>query len=165
MAARVVQGYLTQARMFAAHRATNHFLVIDPSERSVAIYEDNGSTKGKFDSGDKLVRGESWPSSISLALPLFQSSVPDPLGGSTSLTSAWSLPLPDSTARWGSTLTGLMATPTGRIQSAESTPQTISSGAMIFSDNSGQAFAVGVRGQLGNVTSYQMLGSTWKDLR
>lgn len=165
MAARLVQGSLMQARMFAAYRAVNHFLVIDPTKKSVEIYEDNGTTKGKFDNGDKRVSGESWPFSVSLAMPPSSSSLPNPLGGGTNLTSAWSLPLPDSTARWGSTLRGLMATPTGRIQSAESTPQTVSSGGMIFSDDSGQIASVGVRGQFGNVLSYQMVNSAWRDIR
>jgi type II secretory pathway pseudopilin PulG len=164
-AAKLVQGYLNQTRMYAVYRATNHFLVIDPTQRTVSIYEDSGTTTAKFDSADTLVRKESWPASVSLALPPSSSSVADPLGGTTSLTSAWSLPFPDTTARWGTSLTGLMAIPTGRIQSGESTPQTISSGAMIFSDNTSQAAAVGVRGQFGATSAYQLLGATWKALR
>ena len=163
--ARTVAGFLNQTRMFAVYRAMNHFLVIDPDQRSVSIFEDNGTTKGKFDNADTRVRRETWPSSVRLAMPAAFSSLPDPLGGGTSLTSAWSLPLPDSTARWGTTLTGLMVVPNGRIQSAESSPQTISSGAMIFSDNSSQIASVGVRGQFGAVIGYQRINSAWKDLR
>lgn len=160
MTARMVQGCLIQARMLSVYRGLNHFLVLDPNQRSITIYEDSGTTKGRFDNGDAKVRGESWPSSVNLQMPPSSASVPDPMGGSN-LTAAWSLPLPNSSDRWGSTLRGLMTTPTGRIQSGESSPQTISTGTMIFSDSTSQVSAVGIRGQFGSATPYRMLNSAW----
>ena len=160
MAARTINRYLTQARMLAVYRARNHFLVLNPTTRTIEIYADSGTTASKFDNGDALVRAEHWPESVSIALPPSVSSVPNPLGGSA-LTAGWSLPAPDSTARWGSALLGVMATPSGRIQSAESTPATIAAGVMVLSDNFGSTTSVGVRGQFGTVQSFQLLDSGW----
>ena len=40
----------------------------------------------------------------------------------------------------------------------------IISGVMVFSDGSGQAAAVGVRGQAGNARAFRLLPSGWAEL-
>ena len=159
-AAKLIHRYLTQTRMLAVYRNRNHFLVLNPTSRTIEIYADSGTTTNSFDSGDVRVRSDRWPATVKLAFPTGTTSVTNPLGGS-SLTAAWSLPNPDSTARWGSTLKGLMATPNGRIQSAEATPVTIASGAIVLSDPKGNLSSVGVRGQIGTVSSFRMANSQW----
>lgn len=162
-AARLTHDFLIQARMLAVYRGLNEFLVIDPTAKQVSVYEDSGTTKGSFDAGDKVVMTEPWAGSVSLAMPASISSLSNPLGG-TAVTSAWSLPAPDAAARWGSTLYGVMATPRGLIQSAASTPATIASGVIVFSDATGQIGSVGVRGQFGAVKSFVMVASSWWEI-
>jgi hypothetical protein len=65
---------------------------------------------------------------------------------------------------WGSGLRGVLTTTSGTIQSGESSPQTIVSGVMVFTDGQGQTAAVGVRGQAGNVRAFELLASGWKEL-
>lgn len=162
-AARLSQKYVYQARMLAVYRGVYHFVVIDPTAKTIGIYEDSSSPYQKFDNGDTKVDQEPWPSSVSLALPPGSSTLPDPFGGSA-ISSAWTMPLPDSTARWGTTLRGVMTTPNGIIKSAEATPQTISTGVMVFADGTGQTTSVGIRGQMGAIKSYRYDGSAWKVL-
>ena len=162
-AARVSQKYLYQARMLAVYRGVNYFVVLDPTAKTIGLYQDSSSPFSKFDVGDTKVESEAWPASVSLALPPSVSSMPNPLGGSA-ISSAWSIALPDSSARWGTTLRGVMATPSGVIKTAESTPQTLSAGSIVFSDNTGQATSVGVRGQFGTVRSYRYDGAAWANL-
>lgn len=161
MAARLSQKYVYQARMLAVYRGVYHFVVLDPTAQTIGLYEDSSSPFQRFDAGDTKVDLEPWPTSVSLAFPSGASTLPNPNGGAA-LSSAWSLPLPDSTARWGTTLRGVMTTPNGVIKSAESTPAVISSGAMVFADGTGQTTSVGIRGQMGSAKSYRYDGSAWK---
>ena len=160
-AARLTQKYLSQARMLSVYRGVYHFVVIDPTAKTISIYEDSSSPFQKFDNGDTKVDGEPWPTSISMALPAGVSSLPNPLGGST-ITNAWTIAVPDATARWGSTLKGVMGTPNGAIDTAEATPAVVMAGVIVFSDASGQITSVGIRGQMGGVKSYRYDGTNWQ---
>lgn len=162
-AARMMQGFIHKARMLSVYRGINHFVVLDPARGTLGIYGDSSLPTGKFDAGDARVAGENLSSSVALALPARPSPLPSPLGGG-SLTEAWLLPLPDAAGAWGNSLRGIMTTPAGMIQGAESTPRTIGDGVIVFSDRTGQASSVALRGQVGSVRSFQLLGSTWKEL-
>jgi type II secretory pathway pseudopilin PulG len=161
--ARVVKSFLYRARMLAVYQGVNHFVVINPQASRVEIWRDSSAPTGKFDSGDVRVAWEQIPQGSTLALPPSPSPLLNPLGGST-LTNAWSLPLPDTSAAWGANLRGLMTTTSGTFLSGESTPQTITSGVMVFTDRNGQTASIVVRGQAGNVRAFELLGSDWKEL-
>lgn len=160
-AARLSLKYTYQARMLSVYRGVYHFVVIDPTAKKIGIYEDSSSPFQKFDNGDTKVDEEPWPPSVSLALPPGVSSLPNPLGGAA-VTAAWSIPDPDSSARWGTTLKGFMATPNGVINSAQATPAVISTGVIVFADGTGQTTSVGIRGQMGSVKPYRYDGSAWQ---
>jgi len=162
-AARLVKTFLYRARMLSVYQGTGHFVVIDPAGKTVAIFRDSSAPTGKFNTGDVRVISEAIPPGCSLALPSVPSPLPNPLGG-TDVANAWSLPFPDTSAAWGSGLRGVLATTSGTIQSGESSPQTIVSGVMVFTDGDGQTSAVGVRGQAGNVRAFELLASGWKEL-
>jgi hypothetical protein len=149
--------------MLSVYRNLNYFVALDPTARTVTIYEDSGTTKGSFDAADKMIESEPWPSSVNLAMPASVSSLANPLGGSA-VTTAWSLPSPDASARWGTTLLGVMTTPSGLIRSAASTPTTIASGVIVFSDRTGQVGSVGLRGQFGTAKSFQLVASSWWEI-
>lgn len=161
--ARAVKTYLYRARMLSVYQGVRHFVVIDPNAKRVEIYRDSAAPLGKFNSGDVRIASEPLPSGCSLAMPASPSTLPNPLGG-TDVSNAWSLPVPDSSAAWGAALRGVMTTTAGTIQSGESTPQTILSGVMVFTDGQGQTAAVGVRGQAGSVRAFELLPSGWKEL-
>ncbi len=161
--ARVVKSFLYRARMLAVYQGVNHFVVLDPQSNRLEIWRDASAPTGKFDVGDVRVAWESIPQGSVLALPASPSPLPNPLGGG-SLTDAWTLPLPDTTGAWGTRLRGVMTTTSGTFLSGESTPQTIHSGCMVFTDKNGQTSSIAVRGQAGNVRAFEMLGSAWKEL-
>lgn len=160
--ARVVKTLLYRARMLSVYQGVNHFLVLDPQGKSVSIYRDSSAPAGKLDPGDVRVVAEAIPAGCFLALPPSPAVLPNPMGGAQ-VTNAWSLPLPEASA-WGTSLRGVMTNAAGLIQSAESTPQTVVSGVMVFTDGRGQTSAVGVRGQAGNVRAFELLATTWKEL-
>lgn len=160
-AARLSQKYSYQARMLAVYRNVYHFVVIDPANRKIGLYEDSSSPFQKFDSGDAKVDEEPWPVSVSMALPSGVSSLPNPLGGSA-VTTGCTIADPDSSMRWGTTLKGFMATPNGVINTAQASPAVIGSGVMVFSDSTGQVTSIGIRGATGAIKSYRYDGTVWK---
>lgn len=163
MAARLFQKFVYQARMLSVYKGVNHFVVLDPSGRTIEIYEDSSSPFKQFDTGDKSLQWEPWPPSVSLAFPPATTSMPNPLGGSD-VTDPWSLPVPDTTQAWGTALRGVVTSPTGVINSGEATPAVVGSGVVVFADGTGQTASVGIRGQFGQVRSYRFDGSAWKKL-
>ncbi len=162
-AARTLKTTIHKARMLSVYRRVNYFVVINPAANTVAIHEDSHAPVGKFDSGDPRISFEALPSSVRMQLPAQPSPLANPLGGSA-LSDAWSLPLPDTSAAWGSGLRGVMTVPSGRVQSGEATPATIASGVVVFSDNTGRTSSVGLRGQAGSVRAFELLDSGWKEL-
>jgi len=160
--ARVLKVYLHQARMKSIHQGVNHFVVVDPVNRTLDIYEDTGTTVGSFDAADPRVARKGIGPSTELGLPANTASLVSPLD-STTVTSGWSIPLPDQSARWGTTLRGVMTTPTGLIQSAEATPTSIASGLVVFSTHD-TATAVGIRGLEGSVRSYELRDGKWREI-
>ena len=160
--ARVLKLYLHQARMKSIHQGVNHFVVVDPVNRTLDIYEDTGTTVGSFDAADPRVARRGIGPSTELGLPANTASLVTPLD-STTITNGWSIPLPDQTARWGTTLRGVMITPTGLIQSAEATPSSIASGLVVFSTHE-TATAVGIRGLEGSVRSYELRDGKWREI-
>lgn len=161
--ARLVKNYVYRARMLSVYRGVNHFVVLDPAKKTIAIFRDSSAPQGRFDPGDVRVVEESLPSTFSLNLPPTPSPLPSPLGG-LPLTDAWSLPLPESGGAWGGSLRGFMTTASGMIQSGESSPQTIVSGVMVFSDRQGATSSLALRGQMGIARAFQLLPSGWKEL-
>jgi type II secretory pathway pseudopilin PulG len=162
-AARISQKYFYEARMLSVYRGIYHFVVINPTAKTIGVYADSSSPFQQFDAGDTKVDEEPWPVSITMALPSGVTSMPNPLGG-TAISSACTIPDPDSSARWGTTLKGVMATPNGVINSAAATPATVNTGVIVFSDATGQTTSVGIRGQMGAVKSYRYDGTAWQVL-
>jgi len=161
-AARQLKLYIHQARMKSIHQGVNHFVVLDPDNATVEVFEDTGTTIGSFDDGDRRVSLSGLASEALLNLPSNPSPMISPLD-STTVGSAWSLPLPDSSARWGTALRGVMTTPTGLVDSAESTPVPISSGLMVFTTR-GVTSAVGIRGMEGSVRTYEWFEGAWREI-
>ncbi len=116
-----------------------------------------------LDANDRRVSGTHLSRGVGLILPAGPGSIVSPLDASSVL-AAWSLPLPDSNARWGTDLRGLMTTPTGLVQSAEATPQTIGSGVIVFSSGNSEASAVGIRGLEGSTRAFELRDGGWKAL-
>lgn len=162
-AARLTRVFLHKARMNSIFEGVNHFLVVDPANNLVEIYADTGTVPGSFDDADPRLARTILKSSVKLVLPAQPSPLGSPLDSST-ITNSWDLPTPDSSARWGTQLMGLMTTPTGLIQSAEATPTTIGSGMIVFSNGEDQTSAVGVRGREGFVRAFELSNGQWKDL-
>jgi type II secretory pathway pseudopilin PulG len=161
--ARLTKLYIHQARMRAIHDGVNHFVVLDPENKRLEIHADVGTTAGSFDDDDELVASTELSDVVALTLP----TEPDPLTSpldATNVTQAWSLPAPDTSARWGPDLRGVMATPRGLIASAEASPTTISTGVIVFSTRDDVTSAVGIRGLEGSVRSYELLAGAWKEL-
>jgi len=161
--ARIVKAAVLRGRMLAVYRAEDHFVVVDPDARTIAIYRDSHTPTGEFDAGDERVAFEPLPGAAGLLMPKRTPSLASPFGGQT-LTEAWSLPVPDARGAWGSALRGFTITAEGQLVSAASTPEPIVSGVMVFSDASGQAAAVGVRGQAGNARAFRWDGANWIEL-
>jgi prepilin-type N-terminal cleavage/methylation domain-containing protein len=155
---------LHRARLQSIFQGVNHFVVLDPNERLLQIYKDTSAPIGSFDAGDTLVSLDQWPASVRMELPTGVV-VSNPIG-SGNLSSAWSLPLPDTSGRWGADLRGVMMTPSGRVMSAEATPQIVGLGTIVFKDNSEQAGAVSVsiEGRSGVVRAFRLQESAWKQL-
>jgi type II secretory pathway pseudopilin PulG len=161
--ARLVKSYVYRARMLSVYRGVNHFVVLDPAQKTISIFRDSSSPVGRFDPGDVRVGSEALPATFSLNLPSTPSPLPNPLGG-LPLTDAWSLPLPESGGAWGGSLRGFMTTSSGMILSGETSPQTIVSGVLVFSDRQGVTSSLALRGQMGIVRAFQLLPSGWKEL-
>jgi len=152
-----------QARLLSVYRNINHFVVIDPAAGTVAIHEDSGATVTAFENDDPQVSIARWPSNVELALPTGLA-LTDPLSGAN-LTSAWSLPNPDSTGAWGTNLRGVMTTPDGLILSAEATPATINVGTFVLTDNAeSSTMGVGMQGLSGAIRAYSLDGTSWTEL-
>jgi len=162
-AARLTKVLLYQARMSSIYEGVNHFVVVDPDNKRIEVYADTGATPGSFDADDPRVAATHFNAGVALSLPAEPASLTSPLDA-TALTSAWSLPEPDSDARWGSNLKGVMTTPTGRVQSAESTPATIGAGIIVFSTGQNDTAAVGIRGGEGSIRSFELFKGQWKGL-
>jgi type II secretory pathway pseudopilin PulG len=156
---------LQRARLQSVYQGANHFVVLDPDERLLQIYKDSSVPIGSFDAGDELVSRDPWPDSIRMELPTGVGTVTNPIG-TGNLSDAWSLPLPDTSARWGTELRGLMMTPSGKVMSAEATPQVVGLGTIIFNDTSGHAGAISVsiEGRSGVVRAFRLHESAWKKL-
>ena len=162
-AARTAKTYLLRARMTAIFEGVNYFLVYDPSRHTLEIYADTGTIPASFDDQDSRVASAPLHAAAGLTLPTNPPNLNSPLD-SSSLSNAWSLPTPDSAARWGNELFGLMITPTGLVQSAESTPATINAGVMVFSNGTDITTAVGIRGREGSIRTYEYYNGKWKEL-
>jgi type II secretory pathway pseudopilin PulG len=162
-AARLLKSFILEARMLSVYKVQDHFVVFDPTARTLSLYADTATPLGVFTTADTRIRQEQLPKRATLALPTAPSPLTSPLDGST-ISSAWGIALPDSTGAWGSTLRGVRAVPTGQIQTVEATPQTVNAGTIVLSDNQGNAVAVGVRGQLGSIRSFKLINSVWTEL-
>jgi len=160
--ARTLKLYLHQARMKSIHQGVNHFVVVDPVNGRLEIFEDTGTTVGSFDANDARVNLSNIGEGTLLSLPEGAASVVSPMDTST-VSDEWDLPLPDQSARWGTTLRGLMTTPTGLFQSAEASPASIASGLIIFSSRT-TTTAVGIRGLEGMVRSYELYDGKWREI-
>ena len=57
---------------------------------------------------------------------------------------------------------GLMATPTGLLQSAETTPITIDTGVIVLSDGRNNTAAVGIRGLVDMVEAFEFHNGRWR---
>jgi len=162
-AARIVKSFLLEARMLSVYKVKNHFVVFDPATRILSLYADTATPIGVFTTADTRLRREPLPTRALLALPAAPSPLTSPLDGGT-ISSAWGIALPDTSGAWGSTLRGVRAVPTGQIQTVEATPQNITAGTIVLSDNQGNAVAVGVRGQMGSIRSFKLVNSAWIEL-
>ncbi len=162
-AAKTLKSFALQARMLSVYRGITHFIVLDPATNQVSIYQDSGTTTGVWDNGDARIAVESLPGSAQLALPASPSPLASPLGGGN-LASAWSVPLPDTSGKWGTTLRGVRTVSTGLIQSVETAPAVVSSGVVVFSDAEGNTSAVGMRGQTGSARAFLLLNGTWSEI-
>jgi len=160
--ARILKLYLHQARMKSIHQGVNHFVVVDPVNRTLEIYEDTGTTVSSFDANDRRVSRNQIGEATTLSLPAGMASLVNPLDATT-VSDGWGLPLPDQSARWGTTLRGVMTTPTGLFQSAEASPSSIASGLIVFSTKD-NATAVSIRGLEGSVRSFELYEGTWREI-
>ena len=163
--ARTAKIMIQKARFLSVYRGINHFVVLDPANRTIRIFEDTSAPLASFDSGDTVVYSARWRPTVTLSLPAEPSPLPAPMGGGN-LSSAWALPLPDSSAAWGTNLRGVMATPSGAIVSATATPQPIGNGTIVFADARLKSECVGisVEGRSGSVYVFQYRGYSWKQL-
>ena len=162
-AARIIKSFILEARMLAVYKGNDHFVVFDPATRVLSLYSDTTTPLGVYTTGDTRLRREALPPRALLSLPATPSPLASPLG-SGNLSSAWEIALPDTSGAWGTTLRGIRTTPTGQIESVESTPTTVTAGVIVLSDINGNTVAVGVRGQLGSVRSFKLLGTAWSEL-
>jgi type II secretory pathway pseudopilin PulG len=160
-AARIVRSKLSEARMLAVYRGLNHFVVLDPSRRSVSIHQDSSVPLGEFDEGDPRISTEHWPESVHVAFPPSVLTLRNPLDGST-LRDAWSIPAAQGPG-WQGALHGVLATPAGAIASAALEPAVIHAGVIVFTNDVGQTVSLGIRGQFGNVQWFRLAGSTWRE--
>jgi len=160
-AARVAKIFIHKARMNSIYEGVNHFVVLDPENRRLEIYADRGSTVAEFDDADVRVAVTQLESRM--RLPGQPTNLSSPLDA-TVLSEAWTLPAPDTKARWGSKLMGMMTTPTGLLQSAEATPTTIGTGVIVFSDEQNHTAAVSIRGREGAVRSFEYREDHWEEL-
>jgi len=149
--------------MLSVYKVRDHFVVFDPATKTLSLYADTATPLGVFTTGDNRLRSEALPPRATLTLPTAPSPLTSPLDGGT-ISSAWGIALPDTSGAWGSNLRGVRAVPTGQIQTVEATPQTITAGTIVLSDNQGNAVAVGVRGQMGSIRSFKLSNSVWKEL-
>ena len=162
-AARLTKVFIHKARMNSIYQGVNHFVVVDSENKRIEIYADTGTTPAVFDNADPRVAATNLSTTVTLSLPSEPTSLSSPLD-STTLSSAWTIPAPDSSARWGSELLGLMTTPTGLLKSAQSTPTTIGAGIIVFTDVQNHTSAVGIRGREGTVRSFEYFNDQWKEL-
>ena len=162
-AAQTVKMGIHQARLMAIFNGVNHFVAIDPANRTVGVYEDSGLPAGSFDAADTLITETRWESGVEMDLPGFV--IPRPMG-TGNLSAAWDFPTPDTAALWGTDLVGLMATPDGRILSAEATPTLIGIGTIVLNDpmDQGQTAGIAVEGLSGTVRSFKLNGKSWEDM-
>lgn len=160
-AARIVRSKFSEARMLAVYRGLNHFVVIDPAERTVSIYQDSSVPLGEFDGGDPRVGIEHWPEGVQVGFPPSAITLRNPLDGGT-LIDPWSIPRAEG-AGWQGALHGVLATPAGALASADLEPEVIHSGVIVFTDGVGQTVALGIRGQFGNVQWFRLVGSDWQE--
>jgi len=160
-AARVVRSKFSEARMLAVYRGLNHFVVLDPSQRTVSIYQDSSVPIGEFDDGDPHVGTEHWPDTVHVSFPPAVTTLSNPLDGGT-LIDAWSIPRAEG-AGWKGARHGVLATPSGALASADLEPEVIHSGVIVFTNNVGQTVSLGIRGQFGNVQWFRLVGSDWQE--
>jgi len=158
-AARVVRSAISEARMLAVYQGLNHFVVLDPSARTVSIHQDSSVPFGEFDDGDPRVSGEHWPASVHVAFPPSVVTLSNPIDGGT-LIEAWSIPSAVGQA-WRGGLHGVLATPAGAIASADLEPAVIRTGVIVFTDDAGQTVSLGIRGQFGDIRWFRLTGNTW----
>ena len=159
--ARVLKLYLHQARMKSIHQGVNHFVVVDPVSERLEIYEDTGTTVGSFDNDDPRVSVNPLGIGTTLGLPEGASTLTSPVDATT-VSNGWAMPLPDQSARWGTTLRGVMLTPLGRISSAEAAPQPIGQGTLVFFDGNAGTVAVGIDGRAGVAFSFRLEDGSWR---
>ena len=164
-AATLVKLALQQARLLSVYRNVNHFVVVDPASRSVAVFEDSSAPNAEFDSGDTLVSQVTWPDNVQMALPAEPTPLTNPLANGN-LSSSWELPLPDTSGAWGTRLRGVMTTPRGQILSAAATPLVIGTGTIVLSDSDGvgRTASIGMIGLSGSVHVYRHDGTDWTQL-
>jgi type II secretory pathway pseudopilin PulG len=162
-AARLIKSFILEARMLSVYKGNDHFVVFDPATRVLSLFSDTHTPLGVYDAGDTRIRREALPLRATLSLPATPSPLASPLG-TGNLASAWGIGLPDTSGAWGSNLRGVRATPTGQIETVEATPQTVTAGTIVLSDIAGNTVAVGVRGQMGSVRSFKLLGTVWGEL-
>ncbi|MEM7245313.1 MAG: type II secretion system protein [Acidobacteriota bacterium] len=178
-AARQFRLYVTRARMQAVYQGRPYFVVFDPDPdtgvtgegpRISLVVDTNRNGRLESDelqlrwergvddedstTGGGLVEFHALSGAVALDLRTF-GSITDPNGG-TDLTEAWDIELPDSAAGWGSARRGVMVNPRGNIMTGETVPQIITAGAAVFTDATGRASAVSIRGGMGHVRAYYM---------
>jgi len=159
-AARLTKVFMHRARMQAIYRGVNHFVMVDPEAGTLSIIADTGATSGELDAADERVATTALANGVDLTLPA-SGSLPSPEGSGT-ISAAWSMPVP-SVGDWSGQQRGVMVNPRGTFQSAESTPQTISAGTIVFSTPTGTS-AVSLRGSLGAVRSFEYLEGHWSEM-
>jgi len=161
-AARLFKSFLLEARMLSIYKGNTHFIVFNPASKTLSLYADTHAPLGVYDSGDTRTRMEQLPPRASLSLPATPSPLAGPLG-TGNVTDAWGIALPDTASAYGSTLRGVRATANGQIETVEATPQTVTAGTIVLSDIDGNTVAVGVRGQLGSVRAFKLVGGVWRE--
>lgn len=162
-AARELKSFMLEARMLSVYKGNNHFVVFDPATRVLSLVSDTAAPLGVYTAADTRIRMEQLPMRVTLTLPTTPSPLASPLG-TGNVASAWDIALPDTSGAWGSNLRGVRATPVGLIETVEATPHTLTAGTIVLSDIDGNTVAVGVRGQMGSVRSFKLLGSAWREL-
>ena len=160
-AASIVRSKFSEARMLAVYRGLNHFVVLDPSQRTVSIHQDSSVPLGEFDADDPRISTEHWPETVHIAFPPSETTMRNPLDGGT-LLDAWSIPIAEGVG-WQGALHGVLATPSGALASADLEPEVIHTGVIVFTNNVGQTVSLGIRGQFGNVQWFRLVGSKWQE--